>query len=372
MRKWQGWTALALIAVASAGSAPAASAGTKADFDWFGLGGCTLPVVGMPVDFHNVAPDIPPEHHARLITLGSGEHRQALLIFVLGRCPTNSLEMQWAAPASRQNVIQVMVGVLYEAGTSEDAGKAQFYLLTSAINWESFVAAEGRIGLPAYFEPNLGLSVDRDPLTGAGTFVAKVPKGAATLTASGQLVAPNPIREFDLDAAHFFQGPHGLVRVHHDESWAVGNAGQATIRTPSGSRVARWMGATEGNASGFYYWDHETRHVHRYRLIGHLQGGLSAPTIRVRCAAVRAAHKRRRIRCSVNLSHAGKLTVRVTRRGRLHAYARRSLRSGRRKIALRTRRRLVAGRYRLRATIRTAQGSSTTARTLRIRRPRRR
>jgi hypothetical protein len=369
-------TALALAVAASAALAAPARAGSAASFDWYGLGGCTVPVVGMPIDFRNVAPIIPADHHSRVFTLGTGEQRQAMLIFLFSRCPTSSLQTESATVSSR-DVVQVMVGVLYGAGTARDADKAQFYLLSSAVDWGLFVLAEKRIGLPTYLVPDLRMRISRDPLTGLGSFVASVPAGAATLTAAGRLLAPNPVREFPLDAAHFFQGPLGLVRVHHDESWAAGNEATGTISAPAGSSVAGWMGATARDVIGLYYWDDVKKHVHRYALVGETGRPApptvgSAPSARTRCAAFRRRNGKRRVRCTVHLPQDAELTIRLTRGDRLYAYAKRSLRAGTVALILRPRRRLIAGTYRLAVSVRAPGGSSTTRKSFRVPRRQRR
>lgn len=234
------------------------------EFDWYGLGGCTVPVIGMPTDFANLAPYIPAEDHARVIRTGAGD--QAGLIFVLIRCPENRLDAERGG-FQRDDVTQVMTGVLYQAARPEDLDKAQFYLLASAINWQPFVLSEQRLGLPSDFVAHTTLNVVRDPITGLGTFEASVPGGRAPLAVSGQILAPNPVRDAPQDAVHFFRGPLGLVRVHHDESWALGNEAVGTVVAAPGTLVATWMGATARDAVGVYVWIHDELHVHRYTIL---------------------------------------------------------------------------------------------------------
>lgn len=234
------------------------------EFDWYGLGGCMVPVIGMPTDFANVAPYIPAEDHAKVIRTGAGD--QVGLIFVLIRCPENRLDAV-RGNYQRADVTQIMVGVLYQAGRPEDADKAQFYLLSSAIDWQPFVLLEARLGLPSDFVAHATVDVVRDPITGFGSFEASVPGGRAPFAVSGRILAPNPVRDAPQDAVHFFRGPLGLVRVHHDESWALGNEAVGTVIAPPGTLVASWMGAAARDAVGVYVWIHDELHVHRYTLV---------------------------------------------------------------------------------------------------------
>lgn len=267
MRRARAISAALAFAVATA--LPAASAQATPPgpaFDWYGLGGCTVPVVGLPTDFDNVAPFIPDGEEGKVITAGAGDARTAGLLFVFIGCPDNLLDTS-AGGVSRSGVTQVMVGVLYESGRQADLDKAQFYLLSSAIDWHRFVLAEQDLGLPSDYVPGMGLSVSRDPVTGLGAFSASVPEGSAPLSATGQILAPNPQRDMAQDAVHFYRSSLGLVRVHHDESWAGGNEAVATIRAPEGSPVTTWMGAPSASAVGLYVWINDTLHVHRYTVL---------------------------------------------------------------------------------------------------------
>jgi hypothetical protein len=247
-----------------AASAQAQTDASGGEFDWQGLGGCTVPVVGMPVDFDNVERFIPESEHAKVITIGAGGQRLAGLIFVTIRCPHNHL---LPSGEQRNDVSQAMVGVLYQSLGVHDLDKAQFYLLSSATNWHSFTQAERGLGLPSDNVPDAILDVTRDPVTGLGTWRADVPGGRAPFAATGEILAPDPIRELPQDAVHYFTGPQGRVRVHHDESWAPGNEAVGTITAPAGSLVARWMGSTVAQAEGLYVWIHDHLHVHRYRFV---------------------------------------------------------------------------------------------------------
>lgn len=235
-----------------------------AEFDWRGTGGCTVPVVGVPVPFENVEPFIPESERERVITLGADGQRLAGLVFVAIRCPENEL---LPSGGRREDVVQTMVGVLYESLRLDDLDKAQFYLLASATNWQAFTSAERSLGLPSDFVSQAQLDVTRHPVTGLGPWSATVPGGRAPFSASGQILAPNPLREFPQDAAHYFLGSSGKVRVHHDESWALANEAVATITAPPGSLVARWMGSTSAQAEGLYVWIHDHLHVHTYRIV---------------------------------------------------------------------------------------------------------
>lgn len=263
--KTLGAIAAAALA-AGVGATPVAAAPPEPAFDWYGLGGCTVPVVGMPTDFANVAPFIPDDQESRVINVGADGSRQAGLIFVFIGCPDNRIEKS-TGNVPHGPVVQVMTGVLYQSGRQEDADKAQFYLLSSAIDWQPFVLAENGIGVPGQFVPATDLNVVRDPASGLGSFEATVPGGSTPFTAVGQILAPNPNREFPQDAVHFFKGPQGLVRVHHDESWAAGNEAVGTIVAPAGSPVAIWMGATAREAVGVYVWINDVLHIHRYRVV---------------------------------------------------------------------------------------------------------
>jgi hypothetical protein len=255
-----------MMAAALIAAAPAAADSPDSAFDWYGLGGCTVPVIGMPTDFDRVAPFIPDTEEEKVITVGAGDARQAGLLFVFIGCPDNLLDTSTAS-ISREGVTQVLVGVLYQSGRAEDLDKAQFYLLSSAIDWHRFVHAERDLGLPSDYVPDMGLDVVRDPVTGLGAFAANVSGGAAPLAATGQILAPNPARDMAQDAVHFYKSSLGLVRVHHDESWAGGNEALGTITAPAGSPVAGWMGATSAEAVGLYVWIHDTLHVHRYTIV---------------------------------------------------------------------------------------------------------
>lgn len=263
-----------LFAATVAGATP-----PDPEFDWHGLGGCLVPVVGMPTDFANVAPYIPPGEHAKVIRTGPAGD-QAGLLFVFIRCPENKLDTA-RGMSEASDVIQVMVGVLYQSARPEDLDKAQFYLLASAINWTPFVTAEKRLGFPSEHVKKLQLDVVRDETTGLGTFTVSVPQGRAALSVAGQILAPNPNRDHPQDAVHFLRGPHGLVRVHHDESWALGNEAIGTITAPAGSPIATWMGATAREAIGVYVWIHDHLHVHKYRIVDPepLAGATGAPTL---------------------------------------------------------------------------------------------
>jgi hypothetical protein len=95
------------------------------------------------------------------------------------------------------------------------------------------------------------------------------------------------------------------------------------------------MGATTRDAVGLYYWDHVEKHVHRYGLLG-------------------------------GLSQDAELTIRLTRRQRLYADAKRFLRAGPFTVILRPRRRLTGGTYRLTVSVRAPHGSSTTRKDFRV------
>lgn len=253
------WLTIGLGALmAAAGTAPARA--ESPSFDWYGLGGCTVPVVGMPIDFANVQADIPPDQRPKVLASGAG---QAGLLFVFIKCPQNSL-VGHGPNATRADVTQVLIGVLYQAATAEDADKPQFYLLASLTDWQAFVAAERGIGIPSELV-DLDMSVVRDPATALGTFDVDVPWQGSPFVVDGQITAANQMRDFPQDAVHFFQGSKGFVRVHHDEEWALGNLATATITaTGPDSRLARWMGAPSREAIGLYVWISDEQHVHRY------------------------------------------------------------------------------------------------------------
>ena len=258
--RWPVAALSALVLLAAPGSASAA----QEEFDWGGYGGCTVPVVGLPVPFENVEPFVPESERGKIVVIGADGKRLAGPLFVAIRCPINQL-----APMgeTRADVVQTLVGVLYESLGLDDLDKAQFYLLASATNWSSFTNAERGLGLPSDFVPQAAVDVARSPVTGLGPWTAHVPGGRAPFSASGQIFAPNPVRNLPQDAVHYFAGPYGRVRVHHDESWAGGNEAVATITAPPGSLVARWMGSTSAQAEGLYVWIHDHLHVHRYRFV---------------------------------------------------------------------------------------------------------
>lgn len=262
------------FAVRSAGAALLAGAmlagAAQADppgpeFDWHGTGGCEVPVVGMPTDWRNVEPYIPPAHRSKVVLAGSGDSAQAALLFVFIRCPHSLLDTD-LPDLTRDGVVQVLTGVLYNPLGLDDVRNANFYLLSSAINWYPFAAAEGALGSPTDHQPEAALTVARDELSGLGGFEADVPGGRAPFHASGRILAPNPVRDFPQDAKHFFEGPYGGVEVLHDESWAPGNVATATISAEPGSFVARVMGAASREAEGLYVWIHDAQHVHEYRI----------------------------------------------------------------------------------------------------------
>jgi hypothetical protein len=239
---------------------------TGPEFDWHGTGGCQVPVVGMPTHWRNVEPYVPESQRSKVIVAGNGDTAQATLIFVFIRCPHSLLDTD-SPDVRRDNVVQVLTGVLYDSRGLDDVNHAQFYLLASAINWRPFVDAELGLGSPTDYVPGVSLVVNRDGLSGLGTFGASVPRGRAPLTASGTILAPNPFRELPQDATHFFEGPYGLIHVAHHESWAPGNDATATITAQPGSFVASLMGATSRDAEGLYVWIHDELHVHQYRIV---------------------------------------------------------------------------------------------------------
>jgi hypothetical protein len=247
-----------LAAIAAAGTGRAAAA----EFDWGGYGGCTVPVVGVPVPFENVEPFIPASERDRVVTIGADGRRLAGLLFVVIRCPRNEL---LPSGDTRDDVIQTMVGVLYQSLRLDDLDKAQFYLLASATDWGAFTSAERSLGLPSDFVPGAEVEVARHPVTGLGPWRAEVPGGRAPFSASGEIFAPNPVRNLPQDAVHYFNGSQGRIRVHHDESWAGANEAVATVTAPAGGLVARWLGSTSARAEGVYVWIHDHLHTHRYR-----------------------------------------------------------------------------------------------------------
>jgi hypothetical protein len=177
----------ALMAVAAPGPAAAADG----EFDWGGYGGCTVPVVGLPVPFENVEPFIPESERGKIVVIGADGKRLAGLLFVAIHCPVNELTPMGE---TRADVVQTLVGVLYESLGLDDLNKAQFYLLASATNWSSFTNAERGLGLPSDFVPQAAVDVARSPVTGLGPWRADVPGGRAPFAASGEIFAPNPVR----------------------------------------------------------------------------------------------------------------------------------------------------------------------------------
>lgn len=263
---------LAVIAAVAAAVACAMASAAQADppgpeFDWHGTGGCEVPVIGMPTAWSNVEPYVPESQRSKVIVAGTGDQAQAGLIFVFIHCPHSLLDTD-GPDLTRDDVVEVLTGVLYDSLGLDDVNHAQFYLLSSAINWQPFVNAEQGLGSPTDYVPAASLTVDRDPVSGLGTFDADVPGGRAAMTVAGKILAPNPLRNLPQDATHFFVGPYGLVRVLHDESWALGNEALGTITAAPGSLAAQLMGATSRDAEGLYVWINDDLHVHRYRIVG--------------------------------------------------------------------------------------------------------
>lgn len=231
--------------------------------DWYGLGRCTEPVLLIPTDVENVLPFIPQAYWGNIATVPSVNEAQTSLVITLNKCPINRL-VTTTGEYFADDVVEVIIGVLMKPTVAD--GPFQFYALASFVNWSPLASAYKNIGLPTVYVKDIRYEVDIDPLTGIGVYSVEVPWTPEQFSAEGWFIRDNPV-EIDGGAAHFHEGPHGLVKVTHTTTFATDiSQGTVTADNPD-SLLAQVMGAASRDAVGVFIDKDEHRHVHSARIV---------------------------------------------------------------------------------------------------------